>query len=145
MQDTLGRRILIENISSYLQYRDAEIPEFEFLAELASRSGCGILCDVNNLYVNAVNHGSDPYAALRALPSHSVGEIHLAGHLRTADCLIDDHGSRVINPVWGLYEFACRQYGSVPALIEWDTNIPALGVLLDEVRKARAVAERAHV
>ena len=144
VQTALGRAILVENISSYLQYRDAEIPELEFIAELARRSGCGILFDVNNLYVNSVNHGFDPFAALTALPAQRIGEIHLAGHSRSGDCLIDDHGSRVIDPVWALYAAACRQFGALPTLIEWDTDIPGLDVLLDEARRAAAILEPAH-
>jgi uncharacterized protein (UPF0276 family) len=143
-QTALGRSILVENVSAYLQYRASEIPELEFLAELARRSGCGILFDANNLYVNAVNHGFDPYAALTALPAESIGEIHLAGHLRAEDCLIDDHGSCVADAVWKLYEVACWRFGAVPTLIEWDTDIPALDVLLNEARKADAVLEPAH-
>ena len=131
----------MENVSSYLQYRDSEIPELEFVAELARRSGCGILFDVNNLYVNSVNHGFDPFAALTALPAQRIGEIHLAGHSRNGDCLIDDHGSRVIEPVWALYAAACRRFGAVPTLIEWDTDIPALDVLLDEARKVETMLE----
>ena len=144
VQTALGRDILVENVSSYLQYRDAEIPELEFVAELARRSGCGILFDVNNLYVNSVNHGFDPFAALAALPAERVGEIHLAGHTRADDCLIDDHGSCVIDQVWALYEATVRRVGAVPTLIEWDTNIPALDVLLDEARKAETRLAPAH-
>ena len=145
VQTALGRGILVENVSSYLQYRDAEIPELEFVAELARRSGCGILFDVNNLYVNAMNHGFDAFAALTALPAERIGEIHLAGHTRTEDCLIDDHGSRVINPVWELYAATLRRVGALPTLIEWDTNIPALEVLLDEARKVETHLAPAHV
>lgn len=143
-QSALGRSILVENVSAYLQYRASEIPELEFLAELARRSGCGILFDVNNLYVNAVNHGFDPFAALTMLPAERIGEIHLAGHLHAEDCLIDDHGSCVTDAVWKLYEAARRRFGAVPTLIEWDTNIPVLDVLLNEARKAEAVLEPAH-
>jgi len=102
VQTALGRPILIENVSSYLQYRDSAMPELEFAAEVARRSGCGILLDINNLYVNAVNHGFDPHAALAALPARCVKEIHLAGHARTELSLIDDAGSHVADPVWSL-------------------------------------------
>lgn len=141
VQTVLGRPILIENIASYLQFRASEIPELEFLAELARRSGCGILFDVNNLYVNAVNHGFAAATAMDALPADCVGEIHLAGHARTADCLIDDHGSCVADEVWKLYASACQCFGAVPTLIEWDTDVPALDVLLAEARKADAILE----
>ena len=144
LQTALGRGILVENISSYLQYRHSEIAELEFVAELSRRSGCGILFDVNNLYVNSVNHGFDAYAALTALTAQRIGEIHLAGHSRSGDCLIDDHGSRVIDPVWALYATACRRFGALPTLIEWDTDIPALDVLLDEARRAAAILQTAH-
>ena len=144
VQSALGRVILIENIASYLRYRHEEMPEFEFLAALARASGCGILLDVNNLYVNAVNHGFNPAEALQALPTDAVCEIHLAGHTQGDECLIDDHGSRVIDPVWMLYEAACRRCGNVPTLIEWDTNIPALDVLLAEASKAESVMETAY-
>ena len=144
VQTALGRSILVENVASYLQYRDAEIPELEFVAELARRSGCGILLDVNNLYVNSVNHGFDPYSALTALSAEPIGEIHLAGHTRAEHCLVDDHGSCVIDPVWALFDAALNRFGAVPTLVEWDTNIPALEVLLDEARKVETRLAPAH-
>jgi uncharacterized protein (UPF0276 family) len=120
------------------------MPELDFLAALARRTGCGVLLDVNNLYVNAVNHGFDPGAALAALPGECVGEIHLAGHLRVDDTLVDDHGSRVPAPVWALYERALRQLGAIPTLVEWDTDVPALPVLLAEADAARRRLDVAH-
>ena len=141
VQETLRRRILIENVSSYLQFRASEIPEFVFLAELAKRSGCAILLDVNNLFVNSVNHGFDPIKALREIPREAVGEIHLAGHSAAGELLIDDHGSRVVPQVWRLYEVACRRLGPVPTLIEWDTAIPPLDVLLDEAAMAARISQ----
>jgi uncharacterized protein (UPF0276 family) len=143
-QEALGRRLLIENPSSYLRYRHSTIPEAEFIAEVARRTGCGILCDVNNIHVSAWNFGFDPIAYLEALPIGAIGEIHLAGHQAAEDVniLIDDHGSRVAKPVWELYAVALRRFGPVPALIEWDTNLPALEVLLDEAHHA---GELAHV
>jgi uncharacterized protein (UPF0276 family) len=144
VQTTLRREILVENVSGYLQFRDSAIPELEFAAEVARRSGCGLLLDINNLYVNSVNHGFDPVAALDAIPAQFVKEIHLAGHTRGALCLIDDHGSRVIDAVWQLYETAIARLGAVRTLIEWDTDIPALDVLLDEARKAGTVLASAH-
>jgi len=141
VQEALEREILIENISAYVEWKAAEMCEFEFLAELARRSGCGILLDVNNLHVNAVNHGTDPHVAMAALPRASVREIHLAGHLVTEDGLIDDHGSRVAPAVWALYDAALARFGPVPTLIEWDTDVPALGVLLDEAARAGARLE----
>jgi uncharacterized protein len=137
-QDGFGRRLLIENPSSYLRYRYSPIPEAEFITEVASRTGCGILCDVNNIYVSARNFGFDPIAYLETLPLEVIGEIHLAGHhaATDVDILIDDHGSRVAKPVWELHAAALRRFGPVPTLIEWDTNLPALEVLLDEAHHA---------
>jgi uncharacterized protein (UPF0276 family) len=145
VQDILRRPILIENISSYLRFRASEMPELQFLAELSNRSGCGILLDLNNLFVNSVNHGFDPVAALDALAPETIGEIHLAGHSATAEVLIDDHGCRVAGPVWSLYRVACRRLGPVPTLIEWDTAIPPLDVLLDEAATAERLREAEYV
>ena len=141
-QETLGRRLLIENPSSYLRFRHSTIPETEFLTETARRTGCGILCDVNNIYVSANNFRFDPVAYLDSLPADVIGEIHLAGHHAAEDAyiLIDDHGCRVAPPVWELYAAALKRFGPVPTLIEWDTNLPALDVLLDEARHAQELA-----
>lgn len=141
-QEGLGRRLLIENPSAYLRYRYSPIPETEFLTEIVRRTGCGILCDVNNIHVSARNFGFDPMAYLKALPVAPIGEIHLAGHHAADDVgiLIDDHGSRVAQPVWELYAAALRRFGPVPTLIEWDTNLPALAVLLDEAGHAEKLA-----
>ncbi len=140
-QAALRRRILVENPSSYLRYRHSPIPEWEFLAEVSRRTGCGILCDVNNLYVSASNHGWSPCEYLSALPPEAIGEIHLAGHaLRDFGdgrvLRIDDHGSRVCTAVWDLYAEALRRFGPVPTLIEWDTDIPPLATLIEEARRA---------
>jgi hypothetical protein len=142
-QETLGRRLLIENPSSYLRFRHSTIPEAEFLTETARRTGCGILCDVNNIYVSATNFRFDPIAYLDALPAGAIGEIHLAGHHPAEDVnvLIDDHGSRVAQPVWELYARALRRFGAVPSLIEWDIDFPALEILLDEARHAQEMAD----
>jgi uncharacterized protein len=142
-QEALGRRLLIENPASYLRYCHSSIPEAEFLTEVVRRTGCGILCDVNNLYVSARNFGFDPIAYLDALPIEAIGEIHLAGHhtAEDVDILIDDHGSRVAEAVWNLYAAALQRFGPVPALIEWDTNLPALETLLEEARHAQELAD----
>jgi uncharacterized protein len=147
VQTYLKRRILVENPSSYLRYRHSTMPEWEFLAATAERTGCGLLCDVNNIYVSACNHGWDPLVYLATLPAAAIGEIHLAGHtvrlLEGGQVLrIDDHGSRVIPEVWALYAEALARFGPVPTLIEWDTNIPDLAVLLDEAARAAAFLER---
>lgn len=144
VQERLHRRVLIENVSSYLEFAASEMTEGEFIAELARRTGCGILLDVNNLYVNQINHGSDAWATMGALGPDSVQEIHLAGYFQSDDCLIDTHGERVSQPVWRLYETALERFGPVPTLIEWDTDIPALPVLLGEAAKARALMGAAN-
>jgi len=141
VQERLRRTILVENVSSYVTYRDSTMSEMEFLAALAQRSGCGLLLDVNNLHVNAINHGHDAEAELARVPAGVVGEIHLAGHSVVDELLVDDHGSRVSGAVWQLYESACRRLGSVPTLIEWDTGVPELPVLLDEAARATTIRE----
>jgi uncharacterized protein len=141
VQRALGRAILVENPSSYLRFRDSRIPEVQFLGELAERTGCGILLDVNNVYVSARNFDQDPAAYLDAVPAAAVGEIHLAGHaVNDADghtILIDDHGSPIAAPVWRLYERTLRRIGAVPTLIEWDTDIPELSVLVAQAEIAK--------
>ena len=148
-QDALQRRILVENPSTYLRYRHSTIAEWDFLAAVAQRTGCGILCDVNNVYVSAFNHGWDAAAYLQALPAHAVGEIHLAGHtLKELEggraVRIDDHGSRVAPEVWALYALALARFGAVPTLIEWDTDVPRLDVLLDEAAHAAVLLREAR-
>jgi uncharacterized protein (UPF0276 family) len=140
VQDRLRRRILVENPSAYLRFRGPAMDEAEFLTELVRRTGCGILCDVNNIYVSTTNLGGDAWRWLHALPADAVGEIHLAGH-SAADTgpvplLIDDHGSPVAAPVWKLYAHAVRRFPKAVTLIEWDTALPPLPVLLDEAREA---------
>ena len=143
-QDALKRRLLIENPSSYLRFRSAKMHEADFLAELVRRTGCALLCDVNNIIVSAHNLALDPSAWLERLPADAIAEIHLAGHHRAdADgraVLIDDHGERVAPAVWYLYARAIERFGPVPTLIEWDSNLPTLSVLIDEARKADRVA-----
>ena len=140
MQDMLERPILLENVSTYIRFCDDAMSEAEFLAALVRRTGCGLLLDVNNLYVNQCNHEEDALAAMQAIAVGTVGEIHLAGHLVTADAVIDHHGARVADPVWRLYEAALQRFGAVPTLIEWDTDIPALEVLQAEAARADQLA-----
>ncbi|MGO4478543.1 DUF692 family multinuclear iron-containing protein [Massilia sp. 2TAF26] len=144
VQEVLKRRILVENVSTYLRFAGDAMSEAEFLAALARRTGCGILLDVNNLYVNQCNHGEDALAALDALsslaPPGAVGELHLGGHLVAGHAVIDHHGDRVAPPVWALYREALARFGAVPALIEWDTDVPALEVLLEEAAMAGRIA-----
>ena len=149
VQDLLGRQILIENVSSYLEFECSRLTEWDFLTGVAAQSGCGILLDVNNIYVAASNHGFDAYRYLQAMPRTAVQEMHLAGHssMRIGDreILIDTHGSHVCEAVWDLYRAALRRFGPVPTLIEWDTDIPTLDVLVAEADKANAVREALDV
>lgn len=139
VQDVLGRQILIENVSSYVEFSDSQMTEWEFLVALAIESGCGILLDINNIYVNAINHAFDPCVYVSAIPPCKVREMHLGGHsvkrVGTRELLIDTHGAPVCNAVWQLYGAAIERFGPVPTLIEWDTDLPALDVLLSEARK----------
>ncbi|MES2295611.1 MAG: DUF692 family multinuclear iron-containing protein [Pseudomonadota bacterium] len=140
VQQALGRTILLENVSSYVRFQADAMSEAQFMAALAARTGCALLLDVNNLYVNQCNHGEDALAAIAAIAPGSVAEIHLAGHLRTELAVIDHHGATVAPAVWELYRAALARFGRVPTLIEWDTDIPALPVLLDQAQQARAIA-----
>lgn len=147
VQTALGRRILMENPSTYLRFAASTIPEPDFIAALVARTGCGVLLDVNNIQVSAVNHGFDPFAYLSTIPADAVAEIHLAGHAVTdidgEVLLIDDHGSPVSPEVWRLYAAAIERLGAMPTLIEWDTRIPPLADLLAEARLADAWLARA--
>jgi len=147
-QDFLGRRLLIENVSAYVAFDHSHLDEWEFLAAVARESGCGLLLDVNNVYVSSRNLGIDARAFIEGLPRESVGEIHVAGHARVAnaDCevLIDDHGSAVCDEVWDLYRQAIARFGALPTLIEWDTNIPELSRLVAESRRADEILGGRH-
>ena len=147
VQDVLGRQILVENLSAYFAYRESRLTEWEFLGAVVELSGCGLLLDVNNAYVNSVNLGLDAGAFLAGLPRAAVQEIHLAGHTRRRigerDLLIDDHGSTVCDEVWQLYARAIERFGPVPTLIEWDTDVPALDALVREAQRADAQQRRA--
>ena len=145
VQEALGRRILVENVSAYVRFAASTIPEGEFVAEVARRTGCGVLLDLNNAWVNAVNHDTDVRAFLEAIDPASVGEIHLAGYEATPDGLVDTHGAPVCAEVWALYEETIGRLGPVPTLVEWDTDIPALGALLAEAGRADAILARARV
>lgn len=143
VQDRLGRRMLLENPATYLTFSASTWAETEFLAEVARRTGCGLLLDVNNVFVSATNHRFDPRAYLAAFPLPLVGQIHLAGHtaeaLPSGPLLIDDHGSAVADPVWDLFASVIARTGPLPTLIEWDNDIPAFDVLLAEAARAGAV------
>jgi uncharacterized protein len=140
VQDVLGRQILLENVSSYVSFAQDEIPEWEFVAELAQRADCLLLLDVNNVYVSAVNHGFDPHRYIDAMPKARVRQIHLAGHEDHGSYLIDTHDHPVCDPVWALYDYTLRQIGQVPTMIERDDHIPPLPELLAELDQARRIA-----
>lgn len=142
-QDYLSRQMLVENVSSYLEFADSTIPEWDFLREVAQQTGCGILLDVNNIYVNSINHGFDAMQYLDAMQGVDIGEIHLAGFQDTGEILIDTHGAAVSDAVWALYASAINRFGAIPTLIEWDTDIPTLDVLLAEAEKANVMLEQA--
>lgn len=142
LQTRFGRRILLENPATYVEFADSSIAEGEFLGAVVKRTGCGLLLDVNNAYVNSINHGRDPVAYLASLPLHAVGQVHLSGHAVDSDALgapllIDSHGSEVADAVWGLYARALESTGPLPTLIEWDNDVPSYGVLCDQARQAQ--------
>lgn len=147
MQDTIGRRILVENPSTYVSFNSTDIPEPEYLNLLADATGCGILLDVNNIYVSGRNHGFDVTQYVDAIEGEHVGEIHLAGHtvkeIDGIELRLDDHGSPVIDDVWDLYDYTLRRIGARPTLIEWDTDVPEFSVLIAQATKANAVAQKA--
>ena len=147
IQDAIGRSLLIENVSSYLEFRGAEMTEWDFLAEVSRESGCGILLDVNNIYVSACNHGFDAMDYLHGIPRASVGEIHLAGHVEQTDdegdpLLIDSHDRPVAAAVWALYDRVIGQCGPIPTLVEWDSDLPEWDTLAAEAVAAQAVLDR---
>ncbi len=146
VQEVLGRRMLLENPATYLRFAASEIPETEFLAEVARRTGCGLLLDVNNVFVSCTNHGTDPRAWLAALPLHLVGEIHLGGHdteeLPSGPLLIDSHGAPVADPVWALFADVIGRAGALPTLVEWDNDLPDWPVLAAEAARAGTILAR---
>jgi uncharacterized protein (UPF0276 family) len=147
-QEALGRPVMVENPSTYLRHAQSDLAEPQFLAELCQRSGCGLLLDVNNVFVSAENHGDDARAYLAAVAQLPIGEIHLSGHhlrrIGNRSVRIDDHGSPVSDPVWALYEHALAVIGPRPTLIEWDSALPPLETLLDEAEKARIRLDQAN-
>jgi uncharacterized protein len=139
VQDRLKRQILVENVSSYLTYARSAMSEWEFLGEVARRADCGVLLDVNNVYVSAVNHGFDPYDYIAGVPPARVGQIHLAGHSDHGTHLLDTHDAPVAVKVWDLYRATLDRLGRMSTLIEWDEHIPEIGDLLAEAERARAI------
>lgn len=142
IQEYLGQRILVENASSYLEFTHSHMPEWEFISEIAQQSGCGLLLDVNNVFVNACNHNFDPFEYISGVSPELVGEMHVAGHtvkkLSNGEIRIDSHDQRVCDEVWDLYKFAVQRYRHAPTLIEWDKNLPDFSMLLDEAEIARS-------
>ena len=140
VQDFLGRRILLENVSSYVTYKQSQLTEWEFLAHIAEQADCLILLDINNIYVSSFNHGFDPADYLNGIPIERVRQFHLAGHQNCGNYIVDTHDHPIINPVWALYETAVKRFGSVSTMIERDDNIPPLKELLAELNHARIIA-----
>lgn len=140
VQDYLGRRILIENVSSYLTYKDSGVSEWEFLRAVVERADCLILLDINNIYVSSFNHGFDPIAYLDGVPRGRVQQFHLAGHRNLDTHIVDTHDEPIVDPVWELYEAAVRRFGPISTMIERDDNIPPLEELVVELDRARAIA-----
>jgi uncharacterized protein (UPF0276 family) len=140
VQEYLGRRILLENVSSYVTYKQSAMSEWDFLRNIAERADCYILLDVNNIYVSSFNHGFDPEAYLQGIPVERVHQFHLAGHRNCGNYIVDTHDDIVIDPVWDLYAKAVRRFGDVSAMIERDDRIPPLSELLDELDHARRIA-----
>lgn len=136
VQDFLKRPLIFENVSAYLSFEHSEMTEWDFLNEIAKRTNCGLLIDVNNIYVSSINQNFDPITYLKAIPKESVRQIHLAGHSKSGDCLIDTHEGPVTDKVWDLYSIATKLYGKIPTLIEWDDKIPEFSILKAEAERA---------
>ena len=141
VQDALGRRIALENVSTYLTFTGSTLSEWDFLAEVALQTDCGILLDVNNIYVNAQNHGFDPEKYISALPAERIWQIHLAGHTDRGSHLLDTHSRAVCDAVWDLYRFATKHVGPVASLVEWDEDIPEWETLETESLRAREIQQ----
>lgn len=137
VQDILGRPLVLENPSSYVEFHTSALTEWEFIAEMAKRSGCGLLLDVNNVYVSAFNHRFDARQYIDALPASHVVQIHLAGHEHHGSHIIDTHDNAVIDDVWDLYAYTLQKMGFISTMVEWDGKIPDFSILLDEINKAR--------
>ena len=141
-QDALGLQILLENVSSYVRFRASTMPEWEFLSRVAEGADCGILLDVNNIYVSARNHGFDPLDYVAGVHADRVAQFHLAGHSDRGTYLLDTHDAPVPEPVWDLYRAAVRRFGRVPALVEWDDDLPALEDVIGQSRRAQRIEEQ---
>ncbi len=142
IQEILGERLLVENVSSYMTFQNSDMSEIEFICALAEQADCGLLIDVNNIYVNHLNHGLDGEAYIDQLPIDRVQEVHLAGYQQQENFVLDTHNNPVSEPVWALYQRLIERQPNLPTLIEWDNDIPPLQILLDEVQKARHIIQR---
>lgn len=143
VQETLERNIILENPSTYLEFKDSNIPEWEFMAHLAKDADCGLLLDINNIYVSAFNHGYDAKEYIDAMPQNHIAQIHLAGHKNLGTHIIDTHDNHVIDEVWQLYSYAIEKCGRINTMVEWDDNIPAFETLSAELDKARKLGQLA--
>ncbi len=139
VQDYLGRKILLENVSSYITYRHSVMPEWEFLTQVAKKSGCGILLDLNNVFVNAYNHRFESSDFLKGIPAELIGQIHLAGYSDMGSYYFDTHGAPVVQRVWDLYEDAMTRYGQISTLVEWDQHLPSFEKLSQEAERAKKI------
>jgi uncharacterized protein len=142
VQDFLGRRLLLENVSSYASYIDSDMTEWEFISYIANKADCLLLLDVNNIYVSSYNHHFDAKAFVDGVPHNRVCQIHLAGHQNNGDYIIDTHDAPVIDPVWNLYAYTIAKLGNISTMIERDDNIPALEILVDELQRAREIGKK---
>ena len=142
VQDALGRRLVLENVSSYVNFKQSHMSEWDFVSAVCEQADCLLLLDVNNIYVSSVNHGFDAIAYLNSMPAHRVQQVHLAGHTHNGDHIIDTHDHPVAEPVWALYAHACRRFGHVATMIERDDDIPPLPALIQELDHARVLAGR---
>ncbi len=142
VQDFLGRQILLENVSSYITFKDSELSEWDFLSSIAIEADCKILLDINNVYVSSFNHGFDPVVYLNGIPRDRVQQFHLAGHTNNRDHIIDTHDAPIVDPVWKLYATAVKRFGRVATMIERDDNIPPLSELLTELDQAKTIMNR---
>lgn len=142
IQDSLGRRLLLENVSSYLGYKESVMQEWEFLLRIVERADCDILLDINNIYVSASNHDFDAQDYLEAMPANRIKELHMAGYEDQGTHLLDTHGEAIHEPVWQLYQQAIEKFGPIPTLVEWDNNIPEFNVLYAEGQKAKNILHR---
>ncbi|PKF81419.1 hypothetical protein CW749_01905 [Vibrio sp. vnigr-6D03] len=141
-QDFLQRPLVIENVSSYVEFNDSEMTEWAFLTEICNQTGCQLLLDINNIYVSAFNHGFSPFEFVDGVPKEHIRQFHLAGHQDNGDHLIDTHDHPVCTGVWELYEYALNRFGAIPTMIERDDNIPPLSELLEELETAKAIASK---